>query len=187
MKYLLIEISILLSLVLAASCESDKTQSNSDDKSQYAIYPNVIDTTFLYENQKYQLTIKTREDLLHRKISDRCEALVTEYGNEFILQFFEINNDQSSLLTTNFINYELIKKLDRNRKLDVKQEILASHINFIGIKENMCVLSVSTYWPFGEGGNDIELGFNIKHINETSFFCPLRGIFLLDITSPWDY
>jgi hypothetical protein len=195
MKNIIITFSTTILLFLVTSCNSEQKEIKTpkeiktQNKSLYETCPIKIDTTFSFENKKFNLKIRIREDLLSRQIANtyQCEkkGLITHYGNEFILELYEVNDTSSTQIALNFINLEAINKLDIHYKMnDMEFPILGSEISYGGIKNNMCVLSVSSNYSEGEGSYMINLGYDMMYA--LGDYCHMGGIILLDIIDPYE-
>lgn len=149
----------------------------------------LLDTIFNTGGFDIRLKVRMREDLASRNIVEtyQCESegLLVSYGNEFILEFFGVNEHKNGgdlLIGRNYVNIDLIKKMDYSGKIE-RRENLSSFEGIGSLEKNRINLKFGTVYAVGEGSNNIELGFDLTRASD---YCKIGGASSIKITNPYD-
>lgn len=192
---------IFTSLLISCNNSSETKKENNEIKSVYEKFdshydPNfhetselIFDTIFKIEDNSYKLKIRMREDLLSRNIirTYQCnkEGYLTTYGKEFILEFFTIYNSNESFVGRNYVNIDLIRKMDSRRQIEREENLYSFEgVNHIGSKNsNTIELNFRTIYAVGEGSNDLRISFDLTN---TVDFCNIGGAINMYVSNPYD-
>lgn len=175
--------------VMLLSKNPDEIYNSNYKPNLYEASDLVLDTIFSKENGDFRLKIRMREDLMSRNVirTSQCnkKGYLTTYGNEFILEFFTIDDSKESLIGRNYVNIDLVRTMDSRRQIERRENLYSFEgVNHIDSKiSNTIELNFGTIYAVGEGSNNLRISFDLTN---TIDYCNIGGAIKMLVLDPYE-